>query len=82
MSKLSEFQQFDSLSVEELFTIKGGCGSRGPVCEQKACKSLACTDSACVSNTCVSLACGSNACESCLCDSEAEVPVTPPDPSM
>ncbi|MCQ2078308.1 MAG: hypothetical protein MJZ20_14995, partial [Bacteroidaceae bacterium] len=68
MSKLSEFQQFDSLSVDDLFAIKGGCGSiSDPVCGTAACDVSLCTSSACNSNAyqhCTSTACCSNACSS------------------
>lgn len=78
MSKLSELQQFENLTVDELFVIKGGCGSKGPNCETKACTTHACDSSSCSSGTCMSLACGSTACDSCQCDSGAEAEPLPP----
>jgi hypothetical protein len=68
MLKLSEFQQLESLSIDELFAIKGGCGETGPVCKTNACDTCACDSAACDSNVCESYACDSSACGSSACD--------------
>lgn len=68
MSKLTEFQQLDSLSVDELFAIKGGCDSTGmPICDKYVCESSACGSHACESNS--GAICGTLVCESCACES-------------
>lgn len=79
MSKLSKFQQFGSLSVDELFAIKGGCDPSKDMCQTLACASKSCESKACTSNLCYSGSCVSLACYSKSCSVNAETP-KPPQP--
>lgn len=63
--KCNEIYPFDSLEIEELFTIRGGVTVEG------SCESGTCETQKCSSDVCSTEACNKNACESISCNTHA-----------
>ncbi|MDR2835940.1 MAG: hypothetical protein LBV69_07090 [Bacteroidales bacterium] len=77
MKKIQEIVNFENLSLNDLFEIRGGltqnsqsiCTSSG--CKSGACTSKSCENAACTVKACKSKACDNSACASSACNSKA-----------
>jgi len=62
----------EKLSVNELFSIKGGSNlSIKEACKDKACKALACNSNACTSNSCSTQTCNISGCNNSSCSGKS-----------